>query len=165
MKRTIVSLTVFSFFVLALSACSGALRFNFDVDTDLPPGLSIDESSIRLTSTHNATVDGRNQPVICDDQETTLTYSFEYSGNLETYSTYLVGRDTGDEAELTNQTQIASGGYVEHSVRIPAGLAPLAIVPNPIPIGASILYVTLDPDGYGDQYYIRFNDIPVLQTC
>jgi hypothetical protein len=162
MKRIGLSLLVASVLALTLAGCSGTLRFVFDIDTDLPAGVTVDRSSINLDSNYRATVDGKNQPVICDDRQTTLSFSFNYTGSLDNYRVVLQGVSTGDRAPVQNSTQSASGGRVAGTITIPAGLAPLAIVPQPKVRGKTRVIIELNQD---PNFYVRFNDVPVLASC
>lgn len=162
MKR--IGLSVLSVSVLAvlLAACSGTLRFVFDIDTNLPSGVTVAESSVSLDSDYYATVDGRNQPVICDDRQTRLSYGFNYTGSLDTYRVVLEGVTSGEQPYVAGSTQNASGGRVAGTITIPAGVAPLAIVPQPKVLGFTRVKIELNPTS---NFYVRFNDVPVLASC
>lgn len=162
MKRIGLSLLVASVLALTLAGCSGTLRFIFDIDTNLPQGVTVAESSVSLDSDYYATVDGKNQPVICDDRQTRLTYSFNYTGPLDTYRVVLEGVNSGEQPYVVGSIQNASGGRVAGTITIPAGVAPLAIVPQPKVLGYTRVRIELNPTS---SYYLRFNDVPVLATC
>ena len=161
--------------VLTLTACTGVIEFILDFETNLPPGLTV--SNLELSSNYTATVDGVRQPVICDDKTTILTYSFNFNGALESWTSYLKGEDTGyvpPESIATFNASSANVNYQNNFVsveyEIPRTLAPTsqplssqAIVVNPKTIGATELYVEIN--GFAETYDIKFKGIPILAAC
>lgn len=119
---------------------------------------------------------------ICDNRPTTLTYRFRYEGGLERWTSYLRGdvlKTTKGERTFDPQTQGVSpyqnsGFEVEY--RMDANFAPykggsettspqaIVPVPNPQPIGATRLYLTLE--GTNGQTQSRTSEaISVISNC
>jgi hypothetical protein len=164
----------------ALKLCSLALMLlvlaacQVSVDVGMPPGLSV--SNTRYETNFQASINGQNRYVICDDRETTLTYRFDYTGSLTSWSSYLRGRDSGvieGRARFTS-ADIVTPGRVIVDYRIPRELAPLSegvqptseISPESIIVVPRILGYTelwLDIGNFRNSY--RFGPIPVLATC
>jgi hypothetical protein len=161
--------------ILLLSACSGVIRFSIDVEQNLPPNFTV--SNLQLTSNFTATLNGETQPVICDDRSTTLTYSFNFNGELDSWYSYLQGVTTKNIPEDSRVLFDANSDNVDYrnnfvrvEYTIPSQIAPLSndlstqtIVVNPRELGKTQLFVEIN--GYSKKYNIKFKGIPVLATC
>ncbi len=120
---------------------------------------------------------------ICDNRSTTLTYSFTYQGQLESWSSYLKGQRLGQtKGERTfepgGRGVVSTGeqGFEVQYVMSPnfapyaqgnAEVSPQAIVVVPTPndpIGATKLYLTLK-GANGDARPYSSQDIPVINNC
>jgi hypothetical protein len=153
------------------------------VDTGLPSGLTV--SNARYETNFSATVDGEpNRSIICDDKVTTLSYSFQYAGNLSSWTSYIKG---SKGAEVGRQTLDLNSRFVQFdsadrritvTYELPAGSAPLitapedsitsqAITVTPIPdpkvIGSSKLF--LEFPNSGRPYAFSTKDLPVVDNC
>jgi len=126
--------------------------------------------------------DQSGDPLICDDRLTTLTYSFQYRGELELWHSYLKGVLTQDvRGEETfdpgsNSVREVYPGFFEVRYIIEPYAAPLSlskdevlqpqdieVVPAPIVAGMTRLHLTLD--GGGEQAEFVSQDIPVINNC
>lgn len=121
---------------------------------------------------------------ICDNRPTTLTYRFSYEGRLERWTSYLEGQalpgspikgehtfdprsqdvspyqDSGFEVEYRMDAYFAPYKEGDEAVS-PQAIIP---VPNPQPIGATKLYLTLE--GQDGQVQSRTSEaIPVVSNC
>jgi hypothetical protein len=138
-------------------------------------------------ATNFRTADGTS--VICDNRATTLLYQFRYEGELSSWTSYLEGQVLGEtkgERTFTPDSREVSDfgeqGYEVQYVMSPnfapyeaevnadgADLTPSAInvvpVPQPTPIGATRLYLTLEGAGAGDDAQFVSRDIPVIINC
>lgn len=129
------------------------------------------ESNFRDTS-------GRSY--ICDNQPTTLTYSFRYNDftRIARWDSRLVGEATG---QVTNTLSLSknTGGYINQNNRItvnwvlspgaaPLSVAPQSIVITPVPqprqIGATRLELTVVATN-GSSVRLVFPGIPVIDNC
>ena len=166
-------------FVCLLTGCNIVVESN-PIPT---PSLRILEASY---STNFSLSNG--QPVICDNKTTQLVYRFRYVGELESWTSYLKGRELnqiiGPETFTPGSAGVSpyeTAGY-EVTYNLPPNTAPYAAqpeagtvspqaiivtpVPNPTPIGATQLYLTLKGANSNAQGYdYRSGDIPVLINC
>lgn len=168
MKHTLRRLTA-PLCLLALGLVLAACDITVDFDWGLPPGFSITDATYSTNWQDNS-----GNSYICDDRTTTITYSFSYSGQLDYWSSYLQGINTGNIYGRT--TFYPSGGssnYVQVSFNVPPGTAPLAvqngapqplsIIVSPTVIGSSRLLV--DINGYDKAYNLFSDPIPVISSC
>jgi hypothetical protein len=114
-------------------------------------------------------VDAGEEYIICDDKETLLDYSFQFSGTLGSWRSYLEGKDSkvknGDVTlNLSSRgvTYDANTNTVRVSYAIqpnaaPTVLAPTAIVETRIK-GTSILYLEVA----GERF---FKELKVVENC
>ncbi len=139
-----------------------------------------------LSATYGTNYQDQNTGVsyICDNRPTTLTYRFTYQGELESWTSYLEGQVLGQRKgertfEPGGSGVVASGerGFEVQYVMTPnfapyrqgnAEISPQAIVvvpvPQPTPIGATKLYLTLR-GANGDARPYSSQDIPVINNC
>jgi hypothetical protein len=120
--------------------------------------------------------------VICDNLETRLVYSFEYSGYLEAWESALVGRQTGErKARVRRATSEPFSGpdfrFIDFTYVLLPGSAPLAlgslgneelevasIIVEPIPGSGSRVELTVNgPGGYQRTFVSRY--FPVVSHC
>jgi len=159
---------------LVLSACDFTIEGRIDVELDLPPNFTV--SNATYATTHRAEVEGLNQFVICDNLDTILSYSFDFNGNLESWSSFLEGEKTKEIAGKAsfNASQITAPGRVEVTYEIKAGGAPklvapdlstqaIVVIPKPDVIGASKLFINVN--GFSRSRPLSSNSIPVLRDC
>lgn len=144
------------------------------------PGLVLRNASYRTNV--RATVDGRERFIICDNRTTTLSYSFDYTGALLSWRSYLRGRNTGTIRGDRRFTlaDVVRPGRVEVTYTIPPYQAPLSVnelpdaaaiapesiivVPRPTVVGASEL--RLEVNGIGRSVVLSGRDpIPVVDNC
>ncbi len=165
MKRGLLFLALMGTLTLLLSACVVSINGG---GGNLPPGVTI--TNARYETDWEATVNGQLQDVICNDRTTNLTYSFRFSGNLETWTSFLEGATTGREVgrvtlnlNSPNVVWDRTTNTVTVNYRILANAAPLAIVPQPRILGYTQLF--LNVNDFTRDYELFSNDIPVLATC
>lgn len=171
MKR--LKFSCFGLIVLVLTACQ------VTVDVGLPPGFSVSNASYRTN--FRATVDGQERYIICDNRTTTLSYRFNYSGTLRSWSSYLRGQTTGTIRGRANFTSrdITTPGRVEVDYTIPRNQAPLSsgpepqaldpesiiIVPRPTVIGYTQLWLDINGSTRSFTFHNQGNAIPVVDGC
>jgi hypothetical protein len=147
------------------------------VDTGLPSGVTI--SNARYQTSFSATVNGQpNKSIICDNKETTLSYSFQFSGNLGSWTSYIkgnlgsvVGRQTLDLSSnfvlYDSATRTVTVTYTLRAGSAPLLLAPQTItvtpIPNPTVIGKSKLY--LEFPNTSRAYAFSTDELPVVTNC
>jgi hypothetical protein len=124
-------------------------------------------------------VDGEMQSIICNDQDTPLNYTFQFSGTLGTWRSYLKGKGTSTvegegtgainpDSDVTLNLNSQGVAYdsttntvtVRYTLRpnsAPRLLSPSAIVPVE-KLGYSILYLEVA----GEKY---FDELPVIANC
>ncbi len=164
MKKIILSLTLL--LSLLLSAC----EITVDVGP-LPSGVTISNAS--WSSNHQADVQGVRQQVICDDRTTMLTYSFQFTGTLGSWESYLQGVDSGQIAgrvqlslsdprvNYNPNTRTVTVNYELRAGATPTLLAPQAIVP--VRLDYSRLFLRFA--GTSQAYSLFSQPIPVLNIC
>jgi hypothetical protein len=150
---------------LVLAAC--------DITIDWGSGFSISNATYSTNFQ-----DRSGGSYICDNTTTYLTYSFNYSGTLTSWTSYLKGENTGVVKGRTTFTPSSpyvdryGNNYVEVTYTIPSGTAPLEatsqaapqsiiVVPNPQVIGYSRLFLTVN----GYSHPLLSNPIPVINGC
>lgn len=137
-----------------------------------------------LEATYKTDVSVNGQPAICDNRTTTLSYTFRYQGELESWTSFLKGVRLGEEKGARTFTPGVSGvnPYVENGYEVTytlgANVAPygagktapnskaIVVVPVPQPeiIGASKLHLVLTgADGNAKPYISP--EIPVIINC
>lgn len=163
---------------VALSAVLVGCEIVITGPIGLPPDFRI--SSASYQTDYSAFVDGVERNVICDDRDTILTYSFNYSGTLDYWTSYLQGVDSGEIAGRVTFTPNDNGvTYTSSSVSVryiirpyaapllvgPEGVSSEAIVPVPAPrvIGESVLLLNIN--GYSRGYQLISRPIPVVSNC
>ncbi len=133
--------------------------------------------------TNYRTDDGTS--VICDNRSTTLVYRFTYQGALESWTSYLKGQTLGtvkgqrtfnpdSEGVSALEEQGFEVSYVMSPLFAPyrngakGEVSPQAIVvvpvPQPRPLGATKLYLTLVGEDGESQPYVS-GSIPVIDNC
>ena len=130
----------------------------------------------------NVTANG--QFAICSNRVTQIAYTFRYTGDLASWSSYLKGNTLGTEVMRETYTSTTTGveavgtdGYTttfniaENTAPYgaePSGSTSKAIVvvpvPQPVQIGSSKLYLTLTGEGGDTKNYVS-SDIPVIENC
>lgn len=121
-----------------------------------------------------------DRSAICDDRVTELTYSFDYTTELESWTSWLEGgfdgREVGRQTFRPGEDGVRYGNdRVEVTYDIFPGTAPLAlppggvapqgivVVPNPKQIGETILKVRVNGEDF--TYTLTSNRIPVIDNC
>lgn len=161
-----------SLFILMLGLIVTACEFTISGNIDFP---NLEVSNARY-ATNYRTDEGRS--VICDDRTTELTYSFDYQGDLDRWSSYLEGSRGGRVGERTFYPDYRGYGaaHVEVTYGIPPYTAPLSVdpnegevtpqaivvVPKPVVIGHTTLYLSVN--GYGSRAFSS-DPIPVINNC
>jgi mRNA degradation ribonuclease J1/J2 len=157
---------------VVLSACEITVHSG-----DVPPTLP----QMRIynpvyATNYQANINGADTFIICNNQTTLLRYAFDYSGRLESWSSYVWGQTTGDirgEA-FFDRSDIAEPGHVEVSYTIPPFMSPLSvdegisaqgiiIVPKAKIIGYSELFVKIN--GSSHTVPLSSKGIPVVDNC
>ncbi|MBB6096757.1 hypothetical protein HNR42_000169 [Deinobacterium chartae] len=110
---------------LFLSLGLAALLSSCAVDVVVGPG----SEGITVPKLTSNFVTNSGESVICDDAYTTLTYSFEYAGNLLGWQETFRGSRSGEQRSRY-VTNYSTGGYVRFSYDFPPGSAPLSL-PSP----------------------------------
>ena len=143
-----------------------------------PPPLEVLQASY---STNFSAPDG--QPAICDNKATTITYTFRYQGQLESWTSYLRGQELGKESgrrtftpTSANVSAYETSGY-EVTYTLDPNTAPLAadpselspqgiiVTPKPTPpIGATQLYLVLKGTNGVSKPFVS-NPLPVYINC
>ena len=144
-----------------------------------PPPLEVLQASY---STNFSAPD--SQPAICDNKATTITYTFRYQGQLESWNSYLRGQTLGKvsgERTFTptspNVSAYETSGYeVTYTLDPntapykvdPSDLSPQGIivtpVPDPTPIGTTKLHLILRGTNGESKPFIS-QPIPVYVNC
>lgn len=156
---------------LLLSACDIIIS-----GPSVPPSVNVFNAS--YSTNYEATINGVTQDIICDNRRTELNYTFDYSGNLDSWSSFLRGVESGeiDGLESFTEADIARYGEVDVTYEIPPGEAPLkeeserlnpqriVVVPNPQVVGRTMLYVTVN--GGSNRIPLSSDrSIPVVNPC
>jgi hypothetical protein len=144
-------------------------------------------SDITFTSNFTATINNQTRYVVCNDRQTSITYSFRVSGvsYLSYWETVFVGTKTGTTIRLPNYTLanfINNGDRVTVTTDFTAGSAPssvsnsqsriqpraVIVIPPTATIGATDLNLTVH-DTQGGSVSGRISDftdtIPVISSC
>ena len=133
-------------------------------------------------STNFSAPDGR--PAICDNKATTITYTFRYQGQLESWNSYLKGQTLGkvSGAQTFTPTSPNVSAYETSGYEVtytldpltaplaanPSELSPQGIIvtPKPTPpIGTTRLYLILKSANSAAQPFGFSGDIPVYISC
>lgn len=159
---------------LLLSACDITFSGNVKIDL-LPPGVTIDNAA--YSTNFSAKVNGVEQFVICNDRTTELSYSFDFTGNLNSWESFLEGKNTGEKAGekrfSTTGPFVVRPGHVEVTYEILSSGAPrltapelgteaIVVVPKQ-PIGYSKLFINVDD--FARNFPLSSSFIPILETC
>ena len=141
------------------------------VEEDEPVNLT--DGVYRTAFEADADGDGDNEPVICNDRPTAVSYSFTYSGDLDTWTSYFEGQNVGRNGErefsLTSSAVEVEGNRVTVSYQLNPGSAPTLTAPDldtqgiivtPNVLGQTRLFVEVD--GIVE---LSTPDIPVLAAC
>lgn len=165
--------------LISLSACT--------VETTEPePGPGAVEPVISngvVTTNYQATLPGSNSPedVICRDETTELSYSFDYSGDLSGWTSYLTGattqRTVGEESfDLSDPRVERDGNRVTVTYRLGADAAPLltegdietqaiTVVPDPRVVGGTQLVLEVSGFSGFEPEVLSADPIPVITNC
>ncbi len=137
-----------------------------------------------LAPTFETNVTANGQIAICSNRVTSVSYTFRYTGDLASWSSYVQGNTLGTKVMEQAYSPTASGveaigtdGYrttfllAENTAPYGAdenAAAPKAItvvpVPQPVVIGSSKLHLTVIGQG-GDTKSFASQDIPVIENC
>ena len=175
MKKNLLILSLLGLLGLLLSACTVTIDGG-----GLPPGVDIYDA--QFTTDWEAPVNGDLQNVICDDRTTNLTYSFRFSGDLDTWESFLRGVNSGDvEGRVTLDLEDSRVGFdpstntvtVNYEIRAggaplltaprPEAITPQAIVPEPVVEGYTQLFLRVND--FDEDYELFSRDIAVLANC
>jgi hypothetical protein len=160
---------------LALSGCVLEITGGWYGGTVYPPDYSGADLHVYGLSVDSDYHDGGGR-IICDDRTTTLSYTFSYTGDLSSWTSSLIGRNTGAVSATRTfyRADYPAGGTVTVTYSIPAGTAPLAVdrvgaqsvivVPQPTVSGYTALRLTVRTSG-GASGTVEFREIPVVSTC
>lgn len=172
-SRRIAILPLLLLIAVALTSC------NLIIEGSGDPG-PVYNASYRSNYRLDTNGDGvHDRSVICDDRITELTYSFNYTTELDSWTSWLEGGFERDEVgRQTFRPGEAGVRYgndrVEVTYEIDPGTAPLTVdpalapqgivvVPNPRQIGQTFLKVRVN--GVGFTYTLTSQPIPVIDNC
>lgn len=161
--------------LLGLAACS------VEVEPLPVPEPSVQISNASYQSEFTAVVEGNEREVICNDRDTSFSYTFTYSGDLTNWASYFEGVDSGTqngriERSITSTT--AEGVVVDgNNVTVYFTLTPdsiptlvepdlnvQGIVVTPQVKGYTNLVIVVDDNGVTRKLETQ-NPIPVLTAC
>jgi hypothetical protein len=124
--------------------------------------------------------DNQGKSYVCDNATTGLTYTFRYSGQLDHWTSVLVGKQTGQRAgtadlSLSSPGVNGSGDFVSVTYNVPPRTAPLSvptgavkpqsIIVSPAVLGYTDLQITFY-DSFGNAGSVKLNQgIPVVSNC
>lgn len=142
-----------SAFGLMLSACT---------ITVFPGGGTGTTTTITGLSFSSNYTDNTGKSLVCDNRTTNLTYSFSYSGSLDSWTSSLIGVQSGQTAGtatfyLTSPEVNAAGNQVAVTYSLSPGTAPLS-VPKTGAISPQSIIVSPVIKGYTD-LKITFYDL------
>ena len=177
-KSNLIKLSLLTVLLVLLSAC-GEITIKFIpppiVTIDVTPGIGIYNAG--FSTNYVATIKNQKQYVICDSKKTNLTYHFNYTNPVKSWSSFLKGVNTGTEkgqayftaADINDTTN----RYIEVVYGIANYVAPLAVEPIettaivPVPkatvIGHTKLIININ--GYTKSHQLVSNEIPVVSNC
>lgn len=172
-KSNLIKLSFLTILLALLTSCEGTIKF--EVDVGLPPGIQVFNAGYSTNFTK--IINGSSQFVICDNKTTNLKYHFNYSGPLNSWSSFLRGATTGSINGQANFTSIDIADPANHYVEVTYGIAnhvaPLAVdpiettgivpVPNATVIGYTKLFVNIN--SYTKSYQLISSKIPVVDRC
>lgn len=134
-------------------------------------------SNLSFTSNYQ---DSSGQSYICDNTTTQLTYTFVYNGPLDSWTSALVGEQTGQTAGMStlylgSPGVNASGNYVSVTYNVPPNAAPLSlskaggvkpqsIIVTPNVKGYTDLQITFY-DSFGNSGSVRLSRGIPVQDC
>jgi hypothetical protein len=158
-KETLIMKKILLAMMLMIPVLSGCLVVIDDI-----PNSKVTISNAKMSTNWLNTATG--EYVICDDRDTTITYSFNFTGNLTTWETYLQGpTEIKGRASFTLSSKGVSYDpatrFVEvNAYLIKAGAAPQVIEPQITVNRKNTLYLNIN--GSPVSFY---KDITVLNTC
>ena len=161
--------------IVSLSACT----VNVEPGPDPEPE-DITISNIAYESEFTARIDGETRDVICDDRNTKFSYSFDYSGDLTTWSSYLQGVDSGtinEDSRITRTVDatpeegvVTQGDNIAVYYTLTPESAPTLTAPSidtqgivvePIVKGFTQLFISVE----GTEPVAVTPTLPVLEAC
>ncbi len=171
-KSNLIKLSFLTILLTLLTSCG---NFTVTIDIGLPPGIKV--SNAGYSTNFTKVINGKTQFVICDDKTTNLSYHFNYTGPLNSWSSFLKGVTTGTTKAQANFTSADIFDPINKKVKVTYGIAnhvaPLAVEPIettgivPVPkatvIGYTKLFVNIN--GYSKSHQLVSSSIPVVDKC
>ena len=176
-KSNLIKLSFLTILLVLLSACNFSIKFTPPpiVTIDVTPGIGIHNAG--FFTDFVATIDNQKRYVICDDRKTNITYHFNYTNPIKSWSSFLRGVNTGTvkgqayftAADITDTTK----KYIEVIYGIGRHVAPLAIKPVettsivPVPKATVIGYTKLiiNINTFSSSLQLVSENIPVIDKC
>lgn len=142
------------------------------------PGGELAVYDVKFQSDFRATLNGVEQPVICNNTFTPVTVSFRYLGSLAGWTIQFKGQTTGNVSTAqnftypgNNYTEDAATKTITVNYAVGAGTAPLnakpqaiVVVPLPNRIGTTSLILTVRNTNNKSATDI-FGGLPVVDNC
>ncbi|HHO56387.1 MAG TPA: hypothetical protein ENK21_08340 [Trueperaceae bacterium] len=171
-KSNIIKLALATILLTLLTSCG---KLQVTIDIGLPPGITV--SNAGYSTNFTKVINGSTRFVICDDRTTNLNYHFNYTGQLNSWSSFLKGATTGTEKGYASFSSADIFDPANKEVRVTYGIAanvaPLAVAPInttgivPVPkatiIGYTKLFVNIN--GYAKSHQLVSSKIPVVDNC
>jgi len=140
---------------------------------------NVETSNLRITGEYTGTINGVSQDVICDNKPSYVTYSFDFSGDLGSWTSSLEGVTTGDVVNTKDYTVVGNppvNGTVTARYDVLAKTAPLSVgghlsaqgiivVPNAKVIGYTRVKITAYDFSGIPTFTRRSNSLPVVNNC
>ena len=140
---------------------------------------NVETSNLRISGEYSAVVDGVSRDIICDNKPSFVTYSFDYTGDLGSWTSSLEGVTTGQVSNTKDYTVINTppvDGNVTARYDVLPKTAPLStgsnlsaqgiiVVPSAKVIGYTRVKITaFDSNGF-PTFTRRSNSLPVVNNC
>jgi hypothetical protein len=142
---------------------------------------NVETSNLRITGEYGAVINGTEQDVICNNKPSFVTYSFDYTGDLGSWTSSLEGVTTGQVSNTKEYTVLGTppvNGNVTARYDVLPKTAPLSlptgsklsaqgiiVVPSAKVIGYTRVKITaFDFNGFAT-FTKRSNSLPVVDNC
>jgi|GEM_PF-1998935 len=143
---------------------------------------NVETSNLRISGEYGAVINGVSQDVICDNKSSYVFYSFDYSGDLASWTSSLEGVTTGQISNTKDYTIVGYppvNGTVSARYDVDRKTAPLStgtqkgdlsaqgiiVVPSANVIGRTRVLITAY-DSFGVPTFTkRSNSLPVVDNC
>ena len=140
---------------------------------------NVETSNLRITGEYTGVINGVSQDIICFNKPSYVQYSFDFSGDLGSWTSSLEGVTTGDVVNTQNYTVVGNppvNGTVTATYDVKKNAAPLSIgsklsaqgiivVPKANVIGYTRVKITAYDFGGFPTFTKRSNSLPVVDNC